>query len=70
MEERKERLYEVGMKNRKTGERLTLIVRGYDVDDATRRVTNGLFGYMGPYIWTGSGPHYEEKEGKGSGFND
>lgn len=66
-------VWSVGIKNTRTGEKMTLEVTGATNEDATRKC-NLLFGYKGNYQWTGTGPlyvpnpvnlpyYYEEEEG-------
>lgn len=58
----KEYLYSIGMKDSRTGEKIHLRVWGKNVDDATNKITSALLGYRGEYVWTGSGPLYENNE--------
>lgn len=58
----KQYLYRVGMKHKKTGEKIDLFVWAENVDEATHKVTNAIGGYRGEYSWTGSGPEYKNNE--------
>ena len=58
----KEYLYSVGMKDKRTGEKINLRIWAQNTDDATHKVTNALFGAYGEYSWTGSGPLYENNK--------
>lgn len=58
----KEYLYQVGLKDRRTGEKIKLRIWAKNVDEATNKVTNALFGVYGEYSWTGSGPLYENNK--------
>lgn len=58
----KEYLYSIGMKDSRTGEKMCLRVWGKNVNDATAKITSALFGYHGEYVWSGSGPLYENNE--------
>lgn len=58
----KEYLYSVGMKDKRTGEKINLRIWAQNTDEATHKVTNALFGAYGEYSWTGSGPLYENNE--------
>ena len=55
----KQILFRVGMKNKKTNERISLKVWGENVDDATHKVVSAIGGYYGEYSWCGSSPEYE-----------
>lgn len=55
----KEYLYQVNMKDDKTGEVIKLRVWAKNVDEATHKVTSAIGGYRGEYSWQGSGPVYE-----------
>ena len=55
----KEYLYEVGLRDKKTGEKIKLRVWAFDTTEATRKVATALFGFGGEYAWTGSGPIFE-----------
>ncbi len=58
----KEHLYEVGLKDKRTGEKLNLRIWAENTDVATHKITNALFGINGEYQWTGSGPLYEKNQ--------
>lgn len=58
----KQYLYNVGMKHKKTGQKIDLMVWAENVDEATHKVTGAIGGYRGEYSWTGSGPEYENNE--------
>lgn len=58
----KEYLYQVGMKDKRTGEKIDLRIWAQNVDEATHKVTHALFGAYGEYRWTGSGPLYENNK--------
>lgn len=58
----KERLYSVGLKHKKTGEKTNLYVWAKNVDDATHSLCGSLIGYDREYEWTGSGPVYENNK--------
>lgn len=51
----KEILYKVGMKDKKTGEKLDLKVWAENCDNATAKLNN-LFCYGACYRWTGTEP--------------
>ena len=53
-----EYLFRVGMKHKKTGEKLSLMVWAKSVDEATHKVVKAIGGCYGEYSWTGSGPEY------------
>jgi len=53
-------VWEVGMKNARTGKKVNLEVTGATNEEATHKCIH-LFGYKGDYIWTGTGPLYEER---------
>lgn len=55
----KEQLYEVGIKHKETDQKINLQVWAKNVNEATW----GLRGLIGPYteyVWTGSGPIYDD----------
>lgn len=52
----KETLYKVGIKHKRTGERLHVEVWGESNDQATNKLLNSLIGIDKPYAWTGTGP--------------
>ena len=58
----KQYLYNVGMKHKKTGQKIDLMVWAENVDEATHKVTGAIGGYRGEYSWTGSVPEYENNE--------
>lgn len=58
----KEHLYQVGMKDKRTGEKIELRIWAKNTDEATHKVTTALFGANGEYSWTGSGPVYKNNE--------
>ena len=58
----KEYLFLIGMKDRRTGDKINLRVWGENVVAATNKITSALFGYHGEYVWTGSGPLHETNE--------
>lgn len=58
----KEYLYQVGIKDKRTGEKIKLRIWAENTDAATHKVTNALFGAYGEYSWTGSGPIYENNK--------
>ena len=51
-----ERLYHVGVKNKRTGERFSLDVWADTNEHATSKLLNSLIGFDKPYEWTGTGP--------------
>ena len=53
-----EQLFRVSMEHKKTGEKIRLYVWASNVDEATHKLTNALFGAYGEYRWIGSGPEY------------
>lgn len=58
----KKYLYTVGMKDKRTGEKINLRIWAANTDEATGKVTGALFGMYGEYVWTGSGPVYEDNK--------
>lgn len=54
--------YSVGVKHKSTGEKLKLEVWAGNVDAATHKLTGTLIGPECEYIWTGSGPIYENNQ--------
>ncbi len=58
----KENLYEVGIKDKRTGEKMNLRIWAKNTDAATRKVTNTFFGVDGEYQWCGTGPLYENNK--------
>lgn len=57
-----EHLYSIGLKHKKTGERIDLQVWAKNTDEATHKLTGILIGYDCPYRWTGTGPVYENNK--------
>ena len=57
-----EHLYEVGLKDRRTGEKIDIKVWATSTDAATHKLCDALFGAYGHYLWTGTGPIYENNE--------
>lgn len=55
-------LYEVGIENQRTGERLNVEVWGECGMQATGKLTNSLIGYDKPYAWTGTSPIYQNNK--------
>ena len=53
-----ERLYSVGVKNKRTGERFSLDVWADTNEHATAKLLDSLIGIDKPYAWTGTGPVY------------
>ena len=53
-----ETLYSVGIKNKRTGERLNVEVWGERNEQATAKLLNSLIGIDKPYAWTGTSPVY------------
>ena len=53
-----EMLYEVGIKNKRTGERLNVEVWGESSMLATNKLLGSLIGIDKPYAWTGTNPVY------------
>ena len=51
----KQRLYEVSMTDKNTGEDLKLYVWAVKADEATGRLSDALFGKNGEYYWNGTG---------------
>ena len=58
----KEYLYQVGIRDNKTGEKLNLRVWAKNVEEATHKLTGRVLGYGTEYAWTGSGPLYENNK--------
>jgi hypothetical protein len=58
----KEYLYEVCIKDKKTNQKINLRVWAKNTDEATWKVVEPLVGYNKEYIWTGSGPIYENNK--------
>lgn len=54
--------YGVGMRHKVTGEKLHLEVWAENTDAATYKLTGTLIGPDCEYIWTGSGPIYENNQ--------
>lgn len=54
--------YSIGVRHESTGEKLKLEVWAEDVDAATHKLTGTLIGPECEYIWTGSGPIYENNQ--------
>lgn len=57
-----EHLYSIGMKDKRTGEKINLRIWAKNTDEATHKVCGILLGAYCEYIWTGSGPLYENNE--------
>lgn len=57
-----EQKYQVSIRHKVTGERLTLEVWAENTDAATYKLTGTLIGPECEYIWTGSGPIYENNQ--------
>ena len=57
-----EHLYMVGLKDRRTGEKIDIKVWATSETDATHKLSRSLLGAYGPYRWTGTGPIYENNE--------
>ena len=57
-----EHLYSVGMKDKRTGEKINLRIWAKDTGEATRKVCGTLIGPYCEYVWTGSGPLYANNE--------
>lgn len=53
-------VWDVVMKNTRTGEKMNLEVTGVTNEEATGKCSN-LFNYDGIYQWMGTGPLYEER---------
>lgn len=53
-----ETLYRVGIKNKRTGERLNVEVWGESNEKASFKLLNSLIGIDKPYAWTGTDPVY------------
>lgn len=51
--------FEVGIRNKKTGEKINLVVIANNVDEATHSLVGKVIGPECEYEWLGSGPHYE-----------
>ena len=58
----KEKLYSVGIRHKKTGERTKLFIWAENVDKATHCLCGTLIGYKCEYEWTGTSPVYEKNE--------
>ena len=58
----KEHLYEVGLQDKRTGEKINLRIWAENTDAATHKITSALLGAHGEYRWTGSGPLYENNK--------
>lgn len=58
----KEYLWEVGFKDKKTGEKHDLRVWATTNDKATHKLVDALFGYDKEYIWNGTAPLYEDNQ--------
>ena len=58
----KQQLFLVGIKDKKTGEEIHLKVWAEDVTKATYSLCDVLIGPDAEYIWTGSGPIYENNK--------
>lgn len=66
----KERLYEVGLKDKATGDNISLYVWAENTDEATNKLVGTLIGPYCEYIWRGTSPVYQsngqvEREKKG-----
>lgn len=57
-----ERLYSVGVQNKRTGERFSLDVWADTNEHATAKLLDSLIGIDKPYAWTGTGPVYVENQ--------
>ena len=57
-----EQLFRVSMRHKKTDEKISLYVWASNVDEATHKLTDSLFGVHGEYRWIGSGPEYANNE--------
>ena len=57
-----ERLYNVGLKHKTSGQKINLQVWAKDPMEATGKLTNSLIGWDKEYIWTGTGPVYKDNE--------
>lgn len=55
-------LYRVGVKHKTTGEKQNLFVWAKNTDEATHKLTGTLIGYNCEYVWTGTGPEYENNQ--------
>jgi hypothetical protein len=55
-------LYEVGLKDRETGEKINLKVKAHNTNEATHKICDALLGHNGPYVWTGTGPIYKNNK--------
>ena len=55
-------LYEIGLKDRETGENITLKVKARNTDEATHSICEPLLGYDGPYKWLWTGPLYRNNK--------
>lgn len=58
----KEQLFNVSATNRETGEKISVQVWAENVDAATHKLTDALFGVGGAYQWEGSSPVYRDNE--------
>ena len=58
----KEYLYSVSTKNKRTGEKIELLVWAENGDIATGKLAGVLFGYYCEHEWTGTGPVHEDNE--------
>lgn len=57
-----EYLYSVGLEDKRTKEKFNLRVWARNVDNATHKITDALFGIDGEYKWTGTGPERDEND--------
>ena len=57
-----EYLYHVGLRDKRTGEKINLRVWGKNTDDATHKLAGILYGWQEEYTWTGSGPINENNK--------
>lgn len=58
----KEYLWQVGIKDKRTDEKLNLRVWAKSNEEATHKLTDALFGYYAEYVWTGTSPLYENNK--------
>ena len=59
---KKERLYSVGIQDKKTGEKIKLQVWALNTDEATVKLASSLIGYHCQYRWIGTSPVYENNK--------
>ena len=55
----KERLYQVGLRHKKSKETCNLQVWAKNADEATHKLTSSLIGYQCQYEWRGTNVLYE-----------